>query len=192
MLEKPPTPAQTKASAQTKAKIKSSLFRFKAIATLLQASLSVLGAVLILGTTGIAAFSKELEEKGYLKPVACIVAASSALIMQFSLQQKSLDARKAWILLEMAIMKNDLLPDKFSEEQLIEAWSEAETIMADIIVNETTPLQENDNYSQFEEMINNLENKRLATLDKLEYLTNSKKLNIEEREYNLIKKGENE
>lgn len=179
MVEEPPTPAQTKA------KINRSLFLLNTIATLLQVSRIVLGAVSILGTIGIATFSKELEEKGFLKPVACTAAASSALILQFSLQQKSSDARRAWRLLQIAIMKNDSFPDMFREEQLIEAWSEAQTIMDDTIVIDTTPLQENDNYSQFEEMINDLENKRLMTLDKLENLTNSKRLEIEELESKL-------
>jgi hypothetical protein len=52
-------------------------------------------------------------------------------------------------------------------------------------------IQKNDNYNQFEEMINNLENKRLMTLDKLKDITNSKKSNIEEREYDLLRKEQN-
>ena len=123
----------TPQTPQTKEEIKKSLRLFNIIAVLLQSSLIFLGAVSVLSTIGVATFSKELEDKGFLKPVAYAAAASSALIMQFSLQRKSSEARRAWRLLRKAIMQHDLSSNRFSDEQLIEAWSEAETIMGDII-----------------------------------------------------------
>jgi len=123
-----------------KQQIQAALGTFNVIANFLQFSLIVLGTASVLGTLGVATFSKELEEKGFLKPVAYIAAASSALIMQFSLQRKSSDARTAWRLLHIALLKNAQSPDEFGEEQLIESYSEAEILLGHIIFAPPTPL----------------------------------------------------
>jgi len=127
------------AQKSAKQQIQEALGTFNLIANFLQVSLIALGTASVLGTIGVATFSKELEEKGFLKPVAYIAAASSALIMQFSLQRKSSDARTAWRLLRIALLKNDQSANKFGEEQLIESYSEAETLLGHIIFAPPTP-----------------------------------------------------
>lgn len=116
-------------------KIESKLNRFNVLAHSLQFLFAFLAITSVVFSLIVATFSTELEEQGTLKIFAYITALSSSIISAFSLNTKSSDARTAWRLLNIALMRHQNDSKKTTEEDLIRAYGEAEQTLGHVVFN---------------------------------------------------------
>ena len=116
-------------------KIQEKLNTFNKISFILQFLFIFFALSSVCLSLAVATFSSELEKEGKLKYFAYAAALSGSIISAFSLDRKSSDARTAWRLLNVALMRHTLNPKALSEEELIRFYAEAEDTLGHIVFN---------------------------------------------------------
>ena len=107
-----------------------------ATANIYQWSLLGLGAVGVVSALFITGFTENIGSF-YTKVFAFISAASFGLITGLNIGQLASGHRNAWRHLNVACMKFNEL-ESFKEEDLIQAYNEAETLIGHIVVNKAS------------------------------------------------------
>lgn len=115
--------------------IKNSLARFNILAASLQILFVLLASISVTSSLAVATFADELKERNQLKIFAYTAALSSTLISAFSLNRKASDARTAWRMLRVALMKHNEGPDRLSVDELIDRYAEAEDTIGHVVFN---------------------------------------------------------
>jgi hypothetical protein len=116
-------------------KIEEKLKTFNRLSFILQILFTFFALSSVCLSLAVATFSSEMEKEGKLKYFAYAAALSSSIISAFSLDRKSSDARTAWRLLNVALMRRTSNPKALSEDELIRFYAEAEDTLGHIVFN---------------------------------------------------------